>query len=251
MKFMTISAMAVTQDNVLNVADKTLFQILALQHYLPTPDKSSEYQIPYPPSNEIYVFNRFGQHISTKDLSTGKTIYTFLYSKNTSFGKLSTVTDVMGNKIQFLRDYSNLVTSIENTQDYKAELKFSSLGFLTRVTEKGRSQIAFDYDEHGLMLSRAGNGETFIYQYNELGRIKGVILPSGEYIRVESKMNVEYGLEVEIVTRIPSIFSTTPANVTSLKLSGEIKTLLMERDKQILRASINSNNNSYTIPTRL
>jgi teneurin len=204
---LAISAMAVTQDNVLNVADKTSLQILSLQHYLPSPDRSTEYHIPYPSCNEIYVFNRFGQHIATKDFSTGKTIYTFLYSKNTSFGKLSTVTDSMGNKIQFLRDYSNLVTSIENTQDYKAELKFSSNGFLTRITEKGKFQIFFDYDEHGLMLSRSGNGETFIYQYNEHGRVKGIILPSGEYLHLASKLNTEYGLEVEIKSRVPSLFS--------------------------------------------
>ncbi|CAG9802441.1 unnamed protein product [Chironomus riparius] len=246
-RFLAISAMAVTQDNVLNVADKTYLQILSLQHYLPASDRSFEYHIPYPSCNEIYVFNRFGQHIATKDFSTGKTIYTFLYSKNTSFGKLSTVTDSMGNKIQFLRDYSNLVTSIENTQDYKAEMKFSSNGYLIRVTEKGKSQISFDYDEHGLILSRSGNGETFIYQYNEFGRVKSVILPSGEQIELTSKLNIEYGLEVEIKSRIPSLFSQIPANVTSLKMNGGIKTFAMERGNQMLRASININNNSFAI----
>lgn len=239
--------MAVTQDNVLNVADKMSLQIFALQHYLPNADKSTEYHIPYPPCNEIYVFNRFGQHIATKDFSTGKTTYTFLYSKNTSFGKLSTVTDGMGNKIQFLRDYGNSVTSIETTQNYKAELKFSPNGFLTRITEKGKSQISFDYDEHGLMLSRSGDGETFIYQYNELGRVGGIILPSGELLRIESRLNPEYGLEVEIKSRIPSMFSQAPANKTTMKLNDGIRVLVMEKDKQLLRASINNNNNSFVI----
>lgn len=61
---------------------------------------------------EMYVFNRYGQHISTKDLTSGKTKYSFLYSKNTSFGKLSTITDPSGNKILFLRDYSNVVSIV-------------------------------------------------------------------------------------------------------------------------------------------
>ena len=67
-------------------------------------------RIPYPPTREVYVFNRYGQHTATKDLTSGKTRYSFLYSKNTSFGKLSTVTDSSGNKILFLRDYSNVVS---------------------------------------------------------------------------------------------------------------------------------------------
>lgn len=70
-------------------------------------------RIPYPPTREIYVFNRYGQHIETKDLTSGKTRYSFLYSKNTSFGKLSTVTDSSGNKILFLRDYSNVVSTVD------------------------------------------------------------------------------------------------------------------------------------------
>ena len=246
-KFLAISALAVTQDNVLNVADKTSLQILALQHYLPNLDKNTEFQIPYPSCNEIYVFNRFGQHVATKDFSTGKTIYTFLYSKNTSFGKLSTVTDSMGNKIQFLRDYSNLVTSIENTQDYKSELKYSPNGFLMKISEKGKSLISFDYDDHGLVLSRSGNGETVIYQYNDLGRVNRIILPSGELLELDSKLNTEYGLEVSIRSKIPSLFSQDAANVTTLKLNGSIKTMIMEKGNHIVKASINTNNNSYTI----
>lgn len=76
---------------------------------MPTTDEN-EFRIPYPATEEIYVFNRYGQHISTRDITTGKAKYSFLYSKNTSFGKLSTVTDSSGNKILFLRDYSNVVS---------------------------------------------------------------------------------------------------------------------------------------------
>lgn len=131
--------------------------ILALKHYLPTHDENGEFRIPYPPTSEVFVFNRYGQHITTKDLTSGKTRYSFLYSKNTSFGKLSTVTDASGNKIQLLRDYSNVVSSIENTQDHKLELKISGIGYLTKITEKGASEIELDYDANtGLLNSRSG-----------------------------------------------------------------------------------------------
>lgn len=241
-RFAAISALAVTQDNVLNVADQGSLQILSLQHYLPPHDKNSEYQIPYPPSNEIYIFNRYGQHVTTKDMSTGKTRYSFLYSKNTSFGKLSTVTDSTGNKIQFLRDYSNLVSSIENTQDHKSELKFSPNGFLTKIAEKGKFDIAFDYDENGLMLSRSGDGETFIYYYNDNGRIMNAILPTGEMINFSSKLNPDYGLQIDVHSLIPSRFSQLSANMTSLKLNGGIKLFAMEQGGEVMRAVMNTNN---------
>jgi len=246
-RFSAISALAVTQDNVLNVADQGSLQILSLQHYLPSHDKNSEYQIPYPPSNEIYIFNRYGQHVTTKDMSTGKTRYSFLYSKNTSFGKLSTVTDSTGNKIQFLRDYSNLVSSIENTQDHKSELKFSPNGFLTKITEKGKFEIVFDYDENGLMLSRSGDGETFIYQYNDNGRIMNAILPTGEMLKFSSKLNPDYGLQIDVESLIPSRFSQLSANVTSLKLNGGIKMFAMEQGGETMKAVINTNNNTLQV----
>lgn len=109
-KFQAISALTVSPDGVLHIADQGSLHILALEHYLPSHDESGEFHIPYPPAGEVYVFNRYGQHVATKDLASAKTRYSFLYSKNTSFGKLSTVTDSSGNKIQFLRDYSNAVS---------------------------------------------------------------------------------------------------------------------------------------------
>lgn len=161
-KFIAISALTVAPNGVLHIADQGSLHILALQPYLPNHDEIGDFHIPYPPSNEIYVFNRYGQHIATKDLTSGKTRYSFLYSKNTSLGKLSTVSDSAGNKIQFLRDYSSVVSSIENTQDYKSELKISGVGFLEKLTEKGREEITLNYDSTtGLLTSRSGVWASF------------------------------------------------------------------------------------------
>ena len=167
-QFDSISAMAVSPDGVLHVADQGSLHILSLQHYLPSPDENGDYQIPYPPTREIYTFNRYGQHIATRDLTSGKVRYSFLYSKNTSFGKLSTVTDGSGNKLLFLRDYSNVVSTIESTQDHKSDLRISGVGFLTKLQqEKGRSEIELDYDSiTGLLTSKSDTkGNTFIYRY--------------------------------------------------------------------------------------
>lgn len=49
------------------------------------------------------------------------------------------------------------MSSIENTQDHKSELKISGVGYLVKLTEKGKSEIELDYDTNtGLLTSRAG-----------------------------------------------------------------------------------------------
>ncbi|XP_022828977.1 teneurin-a isoform X4 [Spodoptera litura] len=242
-KFQTISALAVTPDGVLNVVDQGSLHILALKHYLPTHDENGEFRIPYPPTSEIYVFNRYGQHITTKDLTSGKTRYSFLYSKNTSFGKLSTVTDASGNKIQLLRDYSNIVSSIENTQDHKLELKISGIGYLTRISEKGSTEMEFDYDaSSGLLNSRSGAGDTVIYNYDELGRVTKIIMPSGEQVHITSGLAKNYGLAVTVSN--PS--STIPVGVAKkceYVLHGQsFKQITINNGKQITEGKIYTNN---------
>lgn len=70
----------------------------------------------YPKTNELYVFNRHGHHVETRDLVTGRTLYSFLYSKNTSVGRLSKVTDSSGNKVMFLRDYNSAVSQVSRVE---------------------------------------------------------------------------------------------------------------------------------------
>nr|CAH7727154.1 unnamed protein product [Callosobruchus chinensis] len=232
-RFQAVSALAVSPGGTLYVADQGSLHVLALEHYLPTHDENGEFRIPYPPADEVYVFNRYGQHVATKDLASDKTRYTFLYSKNTSFGKLSTVTDSSGNKIQFLRDYSNAVSSIENTQDHKSELKISGVGYLVKLSEKGRSDVELDYDMNtGLLASRSGGGDTFIYQYDWLGRATGVILPSGEVLSLSSKISNDGNLEIAI--------SQPPSTVS---ISGKAnKHIIIFRDQEITDTVTLSNN---------
>ncbi|XP_055616662.1 teneurin-a isoform X3 [Toxorhynchites rutilus septentrionalis] len=249
-KFQAISAIAVAQDGVINIADQGSLRILALQHHLPQHDTNGEFQIPFTPSDEIYVFNRYGQHVATKDLASAKTRYSFLYSKNTSFGKLSTVTDSSGNKIQFLRDYSNVVSSIENTQDHKSELKISSNGMLTRITErKEKSELQFDYDSNsGLLLSRTGNGETFIYQYDEYGRVTKAILPSGEIYNIKTVLSGKNDdLGVQVSESIHSHFAQEQAIPTLYSLTGGIKNAIIAKDSEVVIAKISHINNTLSV----
>nr|XP_029713903.1 teneurin-a isoform X3 [Aedes albopictus] len=249
-RFQAVSAIAIAQDGIINIADQGSLRIVALQHYLPQHDTNGEFQIPYTPTNEMYVFNRYGQHVATKDLSSGKTRYSFLYSKNTSFGKLSTVTDSSGNKIQFLRDYSNVVSSIENSQDHKSELKISSNGMLTKIIErKGKSELQFDYDSNsGLLLSRTGNGETFIYHYDEFGRVTKAILPSGEAFIITTVLGEKTDdLGVQINESIHSHFAQEPATPTVFSLTSGIKNAFIVKDTEVTDAKISHTNSTLAV----
>lgn len=121
--FGDVKSMAVTPDDRLMLVDVKGFRVYSVEPYMPVPDESGDFWIPYPASREIYVFSRYGLHIATKDIVTGKIVYTFLYSVNTSFGKLNKVTDASGNKVSFIRDYRNEVTTIELTDGHKYQVQ--------------------------------------------------------------------------------------------------------------------------------
>lgn len=46
-----------------------------------------QYSVLYPQTQEAYVFNRYGQHISTRDLITNKHTYNFTYNVNSYYGE--------------------------------------------------------------------------------------------------------------------------------------------------------------------
>ncbi|XP_022172137.1 teneurin-a isoform X1 [Myzus persicae] len=261
-KFTTISAIIASPDGVLNIADQGNLHILALKPYLPSHVMNGEFQIPYPATGEIYIFNRYGQHTATHDLMTGQVRYTFLYSKNTSFGKLSTVTDSSGNKMLFLRDYSNVVSAIENSQDYKSELVISGAGNLVKFSEKGRSEITFNYDSStGLLTSRSDStaeqgGSLFIYNYDKLGRLVDVVLPTGEVFELSSHISMEDdGFEVNVLTPLHNPISMISLDGRrdhiTIKMEGnDYKKLIVKNSASAISEAISFKNGSFMFRSR-
>ncbi|XP_055530573.1 teneurin-m isoform X3 [Wyeomyia smithii] len=192
-KFNTISAITVTPDGHVHIADQANYRIRSVISSLPEAGTSKEYEIYAPNSQEIYVFNRFGQHIATKNIMTGETTYSFLYNVNTSNGKLSTVTDAAGNKVFLLRDYTSQVNSIENTKGQKCRLRMTRMKMLHELSTPDNYNVTFDYHgPTGLLKTKLDStGRSYVYNYDEFGRLTSAVTPTGKVIDLSFDLSVK------------------------------------------------------------
>lgn len=192
-KFNTISALAVTPDGHVHIADQANYRIRSVISSIPEASSSREYEIFAPDSQEIYVFNRFGQHIATKNILTGETSYTFTYNVNTSNGKLSTVTDASGNKVFLLRDYASQVNSIENTKGQKCRLRMTRMKMLHELSTPDNYNVTFEYHgPTGLLKTKLDStGRSYVYNYDEFGRLTSAVTPTGKVIDLTFDLSVK------------------------------------------------------------
>ena len=189
-----IAAVSVLPDGTLFAADNAALAVFEVKVDVPKveSDDAGEVNIADEAENEIYTFNRYGQHIFTSNLATKRRLYQFEYTKNTAFGLLSSVTDSLGNKITLQRDYTNRVKSIENTLGQKFIVGLSRLGFLESFRVDEKNAIRFSYDS-GLIKSKRGalrqaQGNLYAFEYDDLGQLSHVLLPSGESFHLQSSM---------------------------------------------------------------
>ncbi|XP_015786366.1 teneurin-m-like isoform X2 [Tetranychus urticae] len=187
----SITAITITSDGVVHVADEGTYQIISAIPYIPGPDESLQFTIASPETNEIYIFNKYGQHISTRNALTGQSLHTFLYDVNTSFGKLTAVTDSSGSKVSFLRDSINSLHSIETAIGQKCRITVNNQGLLETFNDPDNLTLRFTYDSAtGLLVSRSDSaGYCYFYQYSSSGRLNGLVKPSGSLTSISFDFN--------------------------------------------------------------
>ena len=198
----TISSIAVTPDGRVHISDQENLRVRTVYSPLPPQNPTTgEYEIVWPDTSEVYVFNRYGQHVTTKSALTGTVMYTFAYNVNTINGRVSSVTDSAGNKVYVLRDYSNQVKSIENSQGGKCRLSMTRQGLLASFTTPNNYAIKFNYrDNDALLTSRTDSwGQSILYHYDEYGRIVRAILPTGDTITLHNRLTFD-GTKKMIIT---------------------------------------------------
>lgn len=185
-KFNSISAITIDQQGKLIVADKLQLRILSIEPDLPQINAAGEYELQSPDNgDELLVFNRYGHHIATREISSGQTQrnsnkYTFLYNVNTSFGQLASVTYSTGNKISVFRDGAHHgVKMIETAFGGQCKLDISRNGQVHSITTitPNSTKTNFSYHVDGGLLKQSrdqASGELFDFTYDEFGRAIGI-----------------------------------------------------------------------------
>lgn len=141
----------------------------------------------------MYVFNRFGKHMETRNLITGQKIYRFTYNTNANTGKLSSVTDAALNSFKVIRRSYSKVTFIENPQKQRVTIHFTIMNNdLERLEAPDGYNITFRYHSaSGLIQSKMeGSGRTYSYEYDDQGRLVRAILPTGEVIALNFDLSI-------------------------------------------------------------
>lgn len=221
-KFNTISTVVVSPDGVVHIGDQANYRIRSVMASIPDASGAKGYEIFSPETQEIYVFNRFGQHIITKNILTGETIYSFAYNVNTSNGKLSTVTDAAGNKVFLLRDYSSQVNSIENTKGQKCRLRMSRMKMLHELSTPDNYNVTFDYHgPTGLLKTKLDStGRSYVYNYDEFGRLTTAVTPTGKIISLTFDLSIK-GASVQVSENNKKPVSMLIKGLTVVTKTGE------------------------------
>ncbi|RZF32871.1 hypothetical protein LSTR_LSTR013659 [Laodelphax striatellus] len=201
-KFNTISSVTVSPDGILHIADQANYRIsIPEARNTPAEAYQREYEVYSPDTQEVYVFNRFGQHISTRNILTGETSYQFTYNVNTSNGKLSTVTDTSGNKVFLRRDYASQVNSIENTKGQKCLIRMSRMKLLSELSTPDNYNVTLDY--HG-----------------PTGLLRSAVTPTGKVVRLAFDLSVK-GAMVKVTLDDRQPISMLIKGSTVVTKSGE------------------------------
>ena len=104
-KFSAISSISVTPDAILYIADQGNYRLRAVSSSIPPEKSDGVFEVPDTDAQELYIFNKFGQHVLTRDIMTGNIVYKLAYTQATSNGKLMSVTDAHGKTLTLTRDY--------------------------------------------------------------------------------------------------------------------------------------------------
>jgi len=177
----SITALTVTPDGIVHIADESSFTVWSAIPFIPGPDENLLFSMTSPGSNEVYIFNKYGQHVFTKSALTGQVLFTFVYDIDTSYGKLSSVTDMKGNRVSFLRDNSRNLVAIETpSTGQKCRVTVNGQGMLETFVDPDNLTTKFFYDPStGLMTTRRdSSGFNLFYKYDRNGRLTAVIADS-------------------------------------------------------------------------
>ena len=238
--FRFISGLAITPDGGVHVCDQTNYRVRTIRKRLPEADGQQMYHVHVPESQETYVFNRFGLHMETRNMATRETLLTFAYSVSTSTGSLVSVADATsGGKITIVRNYAGQAEAIENMHRQKCTLDIDRKHLLRAVTCDSNNSVQFDYYRSSELLRsrQEASGASYLYDYDENGRLERAIMPTGEVIRLISDISI-YGAMVNVTRNDRQEISLLIQRGLLHKSVGhEVEVVQAEADRSCLKES--------------
>ena len=184
-------AVTVTPDNVLHVADATLLRVFSILPTLPEKENGL-YSIIQPDTQERFYFNSFGQHVATKHLVTNEFMYNFTYHINSYYGLVTKVTDAAGGELTIKRDYTTQVTEIVPPSGQKCRFSMDSDGMLHSFSLANNFTTYYTYSSTLKLLEtkKTSSGLMYVYNYDQNGRLREVIQPTGEVTSLDTDVDV-------------------------------------------------------------
>jgi len=138
---------------------------------------NGRYTIISPPDRQAYLFNKFGLHLHTYDLKTGKIMYNFTYNGNSQYGKLTSVTDQRDVLLNIKRNFHGRVEFLQAKNSH-IKIKLNTFDMIKNFSSNtSQTTFSFTYVGNlGLLKSRTENNEkSTIYNYKKNGKVEQVI----------------------------------------------------------------------------
>ncbi|CAG5114545.1 unnamed protein product, partial [Candidula unifasciata] len=184
------TSVTVTPDGVLHLADMGNLRVFSVVSELPVLN-DRHYEVVAPETQELYVFNMYGQHRHTINIHTGQYVYNFTYNVFSSYGRLITVEDASQNKIQIKRDYQAQAKEVLSPTNEQCVLVMDNRHRLHKFLASDNSSATFTYTVNtGLLESKQDSGgQTFLYHYDDTGRLLTIRQPTGQITTLTTDIN--------------------------------------------------------------
>ncbi|GFR86630.1 teneurin-m-like isoform X2 [Elysia marginata] len=184
------TSVTVTPDGVVHLSDMGNLRVFSVVSELPSL-KDGHYNVVAPETQELYIFNMYGQHRHTVNINTGQYVYNFTYNVFSSYGKLQSISDSANNVIQVDRQSSRSL-DIVSPSGQSCKLEMDERGRLQKFKSSvGNVETRFSYTvSTGLLKWKEDSwGQTYLYSYDETGRLLNVRQPTGQVTSLTTDIN--------------------------------------------------------------
>lgn len=200
--FNTPTSITVTPDGVMHIADMGNLRIYSVFSELPQPNNYRQYEVLSPETQELYIFNRYGQHQHTINVMTNQYMYNFTYNVNSFYGKLTMITDSGGDNVRIVRDSYTQAKEIISPSGAKCHLVMDNMRRLHKFTSPNNVSTTFTYlPSTGLLVTKhISDGKIYYYEYDDTGRLTRIKQPTGEITSLSTDVNATTGSIVHVTT---------------------------------------------------